>query len=186
MRPAVTDTRAPLRRAARDEVTNPRRAGASAPVGRVRASGHDSPVEETPRSPPGKTPERRSGVGATRSSGESAGEEGPGGPAVVRPQGRAMVGRSGPLAEAGRALEGRTPGGHRPRAIFGRPPHGLSGEKKALKTALPGVSQAPPEANGRRAGGLRERPGPPARSKALKAKPQERYRDETSPGGVAG
>jgi hypothetical protein len=76
--------------------------------------------------------------------------------------------------------------------VFGPRRYGLSGGSKALKSSAlrvhslngGGTTRA---GTAREQSGLERGPAAPERSKPLKAKPQERYRDETSPdrcGGV--
>jgi len=95
------------------------------------------------------------------------------------------VREAGPAPVARRALEGRTPGGQRPLADFGLRRYGLPGRAKLRSRALRGVQRLNSgatrgnERQGSNRG--REAAAAPARIKALKAEPQERYRDETSP-----
>jgi hypothetical protein len=93
-----------------------------------------------------------------------------------------------PTTEVERTLKGRTPGGHRPHTGF-RPAEERTfrGDQSSVAARIClGLATPTTVANGRRAPALKW-VRPPGRSKALKVKPQERYRDETSPercGGV--
>jgi hypothetical protein len=102
-------------------------------------------------------------VGATRSSGESAREEGVQSFIIACPRGCAVAGRASSVAEAGSALEGRTPGGHRPRAVFGRlAARTLRGEKSSEgRTSRGAPKGARPGRERSRARGPRERLEPP-------------------------
>jgi hypothetical protein len=92
-----------------------------------------------------------------------------------------------PRRRQGEPWRGGTSGGQRPRQVFGPTRCGLSGGIKALEPE-PASSASRREGRAERQESRRprERCGSPGRSEALKAEPQERYRDETSPDGVAG
>ena len=169
-------------RAPRDEVRNPKKAGAS-PVrtpqgGRVGRGDADRTGGNTPRRTrsPGA---RASGQGGREARGRRGREQ----------HGRACgCARIDPTPVRERALEGRTSGGHRPRRDFSaRAVRTLRGEQgSGVERRFVRLSGWRSTRTAREQARRREAYGSAGRNEALKTEPHERYRDETGPGGVAG